>query len=101
MNYSKNSFIVFDGYPEDDSVSTKSVERSRRQSKNICREIAFDENTTITSMQKQFLSNEKNKSRLIEMICTTLNTSGFRTKIADEDANRLIIVTALDIARID
>ena len=96
-----NSYIIFDGYPDDETLSIKSVERSRRQLKNIGREIAFDENTIITVNQAQFLSNEKNKHRLINMICTLLNTAGYRTKIAPEDADRLTVVTAIENARND
>lgn len=100
-HYAANSYIIFDGYPDDESESTKSVERSRRQLKNVGREIAFDSNTTISVSQKQFLSNEKNKMRVIEKISSSLNAAGFRTKIAEEDADRLIVVTAIENARLD
>ncbi|XP_043269016.1 uncharacterized protein Nepl16 isoform X1 [Venturia canescens] len=99
-HYTKNSFIVFDGYPDDETLTTKSVERSRRKMKNIGREIAFEENTIITN-QKEFLSNEKNKSKIIDLISKTLNTAGFRTKIAPEDADRLIVVTAIENSRMN
>lgn len=100
-NYAKNSWIIFDGYPDNEILSTKSLERSRRQLKNIGREIAFDKNTTIIVNQKQFLSNEKNKSRLIQMISHSLNEAGFRTKIAPEDADKLIVDTAIENVRAD
>lgn len=58
-HYEPNSFFVFDGYPEDETLTTKSVERSRRNLKNIGREIIFEENTKIFVKQNQFLSNEK------------------------------------------
>lgn len=100
-NYASNSFVIFDGYPENYITSTKSVERSRRHMKNIGREITFNNNTLITVNQKQFLSNERNKTKLIEFICTALKSVGFRTKIADEDADRLIVITAIENARLD
>ena len=100
-HYSENSYIIFDGYPDDNKTSTKSVERSRRQLKNIGREIAFDSNTTIVVNQKQFSSSEKNKTRLINMLCLALNAVRFQTKIAPEDADRLIVMTAINNARAD
>ena len=51
--------------------------------------------------QAQFLSNEKNKHRLINMIFTLLNTAGNRTKIDPEDADGLIVVTSIENARND
>ena len=42
-NYSRNSIIVFDGYPEGINVkSTKAAERSQRENKNLSREIEFN-----------------------------------------------------------
>lgn len=100
-HYEKNSFIIFDGYPEDDTLTTKSVERSRRKMKNIGRDVIFQENTKINMKPNQFLSSEKNKSRLIMMISQKLNEAGFRTKIAVEDADALIVNTAIHEARND
>ena len=100
-HYKPNSCIIFDGYPDDEALTTKSVERSRRKLASIGSEIHFDINTKITLNQKQFLSNEKNKIRLIQMLCTTLNSSGFRTKIAFEDADFLIVNSAIEHARIE
>lgn len=100
-HYKPNSCIIFDGYPDDEALTTKSVERSRRKLASIGSEIHFDINTKITMNQKQFLSNEKNKIRLIQMLCTPLNSSGFRTKIAFEDADFLIVNSAIEHARIE
>ena len=48
-NCSRNSTIVFDGYPEGINVkSTKAAERSRRENKNLCRVIEFNRDTIIT-----------------------------------------------------
>ena len=51
--------------------------------------------------QKQFLSNDRNKSRHTDLICTSLNAAGFSTKIAPEGADRVIVLTAIENARID
>lgn len=100
-HYSPNSWIIFDGYPECEISSTKSIERSRRQLKSTGREIAFDLNTIISVNQKVLLSNEKNKARLINLLCRSLNAAGFRTRIAPEDADRLIVVTAIENASLN
>ena len=61
--------LVFDGYPEGINVkSTKAAERSRRENTNLEREIEFNINTIITVTQDKFLSRNKNKKRLIELL---------------------------------
>ena len=96
-NFVINSYIVFDGY--DGDKGTKSAERLRRQSGYIGHEIKFDYNTKITVKPKDFLSDEKNKNNLIKLLIRRLNEQGYRTKQADEDADWLIIQTALEAAR--
>ena len=59
QHFTTNSYVVFDGYPECTTSSTKSVERMRRQMKNVCREINFDYNTKICCPKEKFLCNEK------------------------------------------
>lgn len=96
-NKYKNSVIVFDGYPENSSSTLKTWERLRRQRNNISREFNFDENTKITEKQANFLSNNSNKKRLISMLSVKLQTAGFQTKIAEEDADLLIVETAASL----
>ena len=60
-NYSRNSTIVFDGYQEGINVkSTKAAERSRKENKNLGREIEFNRDTILTISQDKFLSRNKN-----------------------------------------
>ena len=48
-HFSKNSVIVFDGYPDmTKSVHTKTVKRMRRMNRRIGREIVFDPSTAIS-----------------------------------------------------
>ncbi|KYN29868.1 hypothetical protein ALC57_00677 [Trachymyrmex cornetzi] len=68
-NYNSNTYVVFDGYKKD---SIKSAERNHRALKNKCADIEFDENISLKIAQDKFLSNNKNKSRLIEMLRITL-----------------------------
>uniref|UniRef100_A0A6P7FTC3 Mannosyl-oligosaccharide glucosidase n=1 Tax=Diabrotica virgifera virgifera TaxID=50390 RepID=A0A6P7FTC3_DIAVI len=53
------------------------------------------ENTILSIKQKIFLAVSKNKKQLIQLLCAELNKSGYRTKVADEDADVLIVQTAL------
>ena len=57
----------------------------------------FGLHTKITFSQDQFLSNNKNKNELIKELSKVLRFEGFRTKQAKEDADSLIIHTAIEI----
>lgn len=58
--------MVFDGYKK---VSIESAERNCRSLKNyIIIYIEFDENIPLKIVEGKFLSNNKNKSRWIEML---------------------------------
>jgi len=91
-----NSTIVFDGYPEDGTFSTKSAERSRRIKNINSREINFDLHTQISIAQEKFLANEKNKKNFIKYLSTKLIENGFIAYTANEDADCLIINTAIN-----
>lgn len=92
--------IVFDGYPDDASMkSTKTAERLRRKTKLSAANVAFDETMTATMSKEHFLSNDNNKRRLISMLRGKLESEGFLVKVAVEDADRLIVTTAIDIAQ--
>jgi len=88
--------IVFDWY-ETSRENTKNSERLRRQTRCIGREINFEINTKIIFSQDKFLSNPSNKSKLINMVCENFYTANILTKIANDDADELIISIALDM----
>lgn len=69
-HFGTNAVIVFDGYDKS-STSTKNVERSRRV-KNTSADILFDKDMVLTVAQTSFLSNIRNKSRLIQMLSSYL-----------------------------
>lgn len=95
--YKSNSFVIFDGYPDEARLqSTKSAERLRRSNIHVSASVLFNESMIATMPQEKFLSNEKNKDRLISMLCEKLQTAGFIIKQAVEDADTLIINTAID-----
>ena len=97
-HYKETAIIVFDGYPEKlEEKGTKGAERARRMG-CATREIIFDENMTPTTSQSKFLLNGKNKSRLLAMLITKLTSQGYSVKQAHEDADTLIVNTAIEEA---
>ncbi|CAH2218497.1 jg2186 [Pararge aegeria aegeria] len=96
--FAANSFIIFDGYPENLKSSTKGAERLRRQARNLCAEIQFDLSMTATTSQEKFLSNDRNKNRFILYLREKLEAAGFHTKQAGEDADTVIVETAINVA---
>ncbi|GBN43303.1 hypothetical protein AVEN_52190-1 [Araneus ventricosus] len=104
VDYAKKHFnegasIVFYGYPEDAEKSTKSLERIRRTKKHIASYVMIDESMSATMSQGKFLSNDKNKQRLINMLCVKFQKEGFVVKQAQEDAGYLVIKSALEIGK--
>lgn len=66
-NFSRNLLIILDGYSRD-TPSTKNAERSHKYGEAMVNEIAFHKETEVTLIQGKFLSNDGNKTRLIEML---------------------------------
>ncbi|GBN28570.1 hypothetical protein AVEN_59824-1 [Araneus ventricosus] len=52
-----------------------------------------------TNVQEKFLSNDKNKQRLINMLCVKFQKEGFVVKQAEEDVDYLMIKNALEIEK--
>ncbi|CAH0381987.1 unnamed protein product [Bemisia tabaci] len=96
-NFGRNCVIIFDGYSRD-TPSTKNAERFRRYGKSMVNEIAFHEETKVTLIQEKFLSNDENKTRLIEMLQKKFRDIGIENKIADGDADPLIVQTTLNLS---
>lgn len=94
-HYGINSVIVFDGY-ENNDIGVKSYERLRRSKGSKSTVVMFDKDMTIIINQEKFLSNNKNKSRLISFLSDHLVKAGIDLKQASEDADRLIAVTAVE-----
>ena len=97
--YKSNVIIVFDGYPEDAANrSTKYAERFRRSRKTTSVDILFDETMIPTVSQSKFLGNDANKNRLIRMLKTKFEAENVMVKQATEDADSLIINTAISVS---
>ncbi|KAJ8678207.1 hypothetical protein QAD02_013994 [Eretmocerus hayati] len=100
LNYSQGSIIVFDGYPTVlEARHIKSLERARRVNQNQSREVQIKKGLPIPIAKDLFLKNEKNKNRLIRMIMSELEGAGYVCKQACEDADVLIVTTAVEIWR--
>lgn len=98
-HYGSNVAVVFDGYPVDAvQKNTKSSERLRRAKSHSSREIIVDEKTMAQVPQQKFLSNDKNKTRFIKLLTTKMGNHNIQVLQAEEDADRLIITTAVTAA---
>ena len=108
------SFIVFDGYPyanttltttvttsTSTSMGTKQAERSRRKKSANISTFQYQAISKIPFSQEKFLSNASNKNNLIKTISDKLQLEGFICKQAPEDADALIINTAIEVAKHD
>ena len=93
--YHTNATIVFDGY-SDTKSSTRIAERQRRSRIPQCTDILFERHTKVVVSQEKFLSNEHNKSRFISQLSGKLTENGISVKQANDDADLLIIQTAIN-----
>ncbi|GBM73342.1 hypothetical protein AVEN_37593-1 [Araneus ventricosus] len=97
-HYGSNVAVVFDGYPSDvNGKSTKSAERIRRANLHSSHEIIFNEATCPEISQEQFLANERNKVRFIDLLKKFLQKANVTVKQAVEDANILIVKIAVSV----
>ncbi|GBO27626.1 hypothetical protein AVEN_267445-1 [Araneus ventricosus] len=97
-HYGSNEAVVFDGYPSDvNGNSTKSAERIRRANLHSSHEIIFNEATCPEISQEQFLANERNKVRFIDLLKKFLQKANVTVKQAVEDEDVLIVETAVSV----
>ncbi|GBN33892.1 hypothetical protein AVEN_170033-1 [Araneus ventricosus] len=97
-HYGSKVAVVFDGYPSDvNGKSTKSAERIRRANLHSSHEIIFNEATYPEISQEQFLANERNKVRFIDLLKKFLQKANVTVKQAVEDADVLIVETAVSV----
>lgn len=94
-NYGFDTIVVFDGYKESDA-GIKSYERLKRARANRGTQVVFEKDMTVTLTQAKFLSNDRNKDRLINFLMIQLKDAGIAVEQALEDADRLIAMTAID-----
>ena len=90
--------VCFDGYQ---TMSNKVVEQNRRTlCHNVSTDIVVDLKRPISTNQRSFLANRKNKSRLIEEIMFKLSTEGVPCLQAEADADYLITSTTIAYAEV-
>lgn len=94
----KSCTIVFDGY-NSSNATTKTAEHRRRYRTKKSVDVKLNEDTVITIEQGHFLSNDHNKSQLIAILSAKLQTSGIEIRQAPDDADTLIISTAIEISK--
>ncbi|PZC75227.1 hypothetical protein B5X24_HaOG206534 [Helicoverpa armigera] len=95
-HYGHTVTVVFDGY-SDSTKNIKASEQRRRTAKiSSSSEIIFDEFMTVPGNQHQFFANSNNKSRFISMLSDKLRAANFAVKQAQNDADVLIIETAIE-----
>ncbi|CAH1112686.1 unnamed protein product [Psylliodes chrysocephalus] len=93
-HYTKEVIVVFDGY-DLNCNSIKGAERLRRASNKSCPDIQFDPTMDLMVPKNKFLSSNYNKSRLIKYLIEALQKNGISTLQALDDADSLIVQTAL------
>ncbi len=89
--------VVFDGY--EGGPSTKDSVHLKRTANLSSATINFSGSMVMNSKKQHFLSNPGNKQRFINMLSTSLSRKGCTTHHADGDADRLIVMTAVNCAR--
>ncbi|CAB3231913.1 unnamed protein product [Arctia plantaginis] len=97
-HYGSAIVVVFDGY-SDYSKNIKALEQQRRTaalSKSY--EVCFDETMVVPISQEFFLSNRSNKKKFIDMLVEKFKTVNITTKQARDDADVLIIDTAIALS---
>ena len=89
--------IVFDGYSNE--PSTKDVAHLRRSKGIISPDVTFTSDMTFKSKKEIFLTNNNNKSRFISLLAQRLRENECTVILAEEDADCLIISTAVACAQ--
>lgn len=96
-NFKENVTVVFDGY-NSEIIDTKSYERYRRNNTAKATDVSISKDNIVAIKQAQFLSNVANKYKFVQMLVDYLTEHGIKTKTADEDADVLIVETAIELA---
>lgn len=93
----KEAIVVFDGYCN--GPSTKDSAHLRRTKGIVGTKVIFSYDTPFKSKKDSFLANEQNKQRFIELLSSRLEQNSIDTVHAENDADTLIVQTAIDSAQ--
>lgn len=88
--------VVFDGYTDCTKSIKVAEQRRRTTTTSSSSDILFDQFMTVPTSQQKFLANTHNKSRFILMLKERFTTENIFVKQADNDADVLIIETAIE-----
>ena len=94
--FGEETTVVFDGYSS--TPSTKDVTHLRRTKEKISREVQFTKTSQMNMKKQQFLANTTNKQNFINMLSSSLREVELNTVHASDDADSLIVKTAVEIA---
>ena len=94
-HFGEFAVVVFDGYMNGPTI--KDYEHDRRSCK-ACPDYVFDESTPVCCSQASFLANEKNKMQFVTLLKQRLEARHYCIFQAQDDADTLIVATALDVA---
>jgi len=94
-HYGSKAVIVFDGYCN--GPNTKNHEHQRRAAA-CAPDVVFDSCRTVYHDQSAFLTNERNKKSFVDLLMASLKRAGFKVHQAKDDADTLIVKTALELA---
>ena len=89
------AIVIFYGYL---SQSTKHMTHQRRLAGKAGPEVTFTEDMKLTTKKETFLGNLNNKQNFINMLSRYLQFSGCQTHHSQEDADLLIVSTAVSSA---
>lgn len=92
------AIVVFDGY-DSERPSTKDMTHQKRAKGKYSPTVTFSEEMKVTYKKDHFLSNVKNKQRFINMLSRCLQEKNCQTIHAEEDADALIVQTAIESAK--
>ena len=89
--------IIFDGYNDD--PTTKDATHLRRTGDCVGVTVHFASGMMIKSKKDAFLNNKANKQRFVHYLSDNLERAGCRVDHANDDADVLIVLTAVASAR--
>ena len=69
-----------------------------KRAKTSCPVIDFNEDMVLDIKKERFLSNKKNKRKFLNLLKRKLLEQGYDVHSAEEDADLLIVLTAVELA---
>lgn len=97
-HYNASAVIVFDGY--EGGPSTKDSIHVQRAKSRQCVSVHFTDSTKLTIKKEDFLSNAKNKQKIVYSLSSALKANGHTCINATQDADLLIVKTAVQHAKL-